>query len=88
MYRIVLTRRAEKDLAAIPQEHRIRIENALERFAASPGQRHDIVKVKDSPRIVPRYRLRIGEYRATFYMHHDVLIIEILTVGKKKNFSY
>jgi mRNA interferase RelE/StbE len=88
LYRIVLTRRAEKDLAAIPQEHRIRIENVLEQFAASPGQRHDIVKVKDSPKIVPRYRLRIGEYRATFYMHHDVLIIEILTVGKKKNFSY
>ncbi|MFA4823669.1 MAG: type II toxin-antitoxin system RelE/ParE family toxin [Methanoregula sp.] len=88
MYRIFLTRRAEKDLAAIPQEHRIRIENALERFAASPDQRHDIVKVKDSPKTVPRYRLRIGEYRATFYMHHDVLIIEILAVGKKKNFSY
>jgi mRNA-degrading endonuclease RelE of RelBE toxin-antitoxin system len=80
LYKIVLTRRAEKDLAAIPQEHRIRIENVLERFAASPDQRHDIVKVKDSPKIVPRYRLRIGEYRATFYMHHNVLIIEILTV--------
>jgi len=88
VYRVVLSRRAEKDLASIPQEIRIRIELALERFAASPDQRCDVVKVRDSPKKVPRYRLRIGEYRATFFIHHDVLIIEIITIGKKENFSY
>ena len=88
MYQIKLSRRAEKDLVNIPGEQRIHIELAMERFAASPGQRHDVVKVKDSPKNAPRYRLRIGEYRATFFLHNDLLIIEIITIGMKKNFSY
>ena len=88
MYKIKLSRRAEKDLRKIPQEHRIHIEVALERFAAAPDQRHDVVKVQDSPGNLPRYRLRIGGYRATFFIWHDLLIIEIITIGKKENFSY
>lgn len=88
MYQIRLSRRAEKDLAAIPQEHRIRIEQKLEEFAAHPEERHDVVKVRDSPKVAPRYRMRIGEYRVTFFIFHDILLIEIITIGKKKNFEY
>lgn len=88
MYRIFLSHRAEKDLKKIPQENRIRIELALERFAENPENHHDVVKVRDSPKKYPRYRLRMGEYRATFFIHHDVLVIEIISIGKKKNFDY
>jgi mRNA interferase RelE/StbE len=88
VYQIKLSRRAEKELSLIPQKHRIRIEHALEGFATSPGQRHNVVKVKDSPKKAPRYRLRIGEYRATFFIYHDMLLIEIITIGKKENFEY
>jgi len=88
VYQIKLSRKAEKDLAAIPQEHRIHIEQKLEEFAAHPGARHDVVKVRDSPKVAPRYRMRIGEYRATFFILHDILLIEIITIGKKKNFEY
>ena len=88
MYQIKLSRRAEKDLASIPQDIRIHIELALERFAKNPDMRHDVVKVRDSPRVMPRYRLRVGEYRVMFFIHNDILIIEIITIGKKKNFKY
>ena len=88
MYQIKLSRKAEKDLAKIPQEHRIHIEQALEKFAEHPDQRHDVVKVRDSPKVAPRYRIRIGEYRATFFIYHNMLLIEIITIGKKENFSY
>jgi mRNA interferase RelE/StbE len=88
VYQIKLSRRAEKDLAAIPLVHRIPIEEKLEEFAAHPGARHDVVKVRDSPKMAPRYRMRIGEYRATFFIFHDILLIEIITIGKKKNFDY
>jgi len=88
VYQIKLSRKAEKDLAVIPQEHRIHIEQKLEEFAAHPGARHDVVKVRDSPKVAPRYRMRIGEYRATFFILHDILLIEIITIGKKKNFEY
>jgi mRNA interferase RelE/StbE len=88
VYQIRLSARAVKDLGAIPREHRLHIEQALERFASHPEQKHDVVKVRDSPKTSPRYRLRVGEYRATFFMHHDILFIEIITIGKKKNFTY
>lgn len=88
MYQILLSRRAKKELLSFPEEHRIHIELALKKFAASPDQRHDVVKIKDSPKVPPRYRLRMGEFRATFFIHHDLLVIEIITIGKKQNFSY
>jgi mRNA interferase RelE/StbE len=88
VYQIKLSRRAENELSLIPQEQRIRIEHALEGFATNPGQRHNVVKVKDSPKKAPRYRLRIGEYRATFFIYRDMLLIEIITIGKKENFEY
>ena len=80
MYQIFLSHRAENDLKKIPQDTRIRIELALERFATNPDLRHDVVKVKESLKKTPRYRLRIGEYQATFFIHRDILIIEIITV--------
>jgi mRNA-degrading endonuclease RelE of RelBE toxin-antitoxin system len=88
VYQILLSRRAKKELLSFPEEHRIHIELALKKFAASPDQRHDVVKIKDSPKVPPRYRLRMGEFRATFFIHHDLLVIEIITIGKKQNFSY
>jgi mRNA-degrading endonuclease RelE of RelBE toxin-antitoxin system len=88
VYQIKLSRRAEKDLVSIPQDIRIPIELALERFAKNPDMRQDVVKVRDSPKVMPRYRLRVGEYRVMFFVHHDMLIIEIITREKKKNFRY
>jgi len=88
VYQIKLSRRAEKDLVSIPRDIRIHIELALERFAKNPDMRHDVVKVRNSPKVMPRYRLRVGEYRVLFFIHHDILIIEIITIGKKKNFTY
>ena len=88
LYQIFLTRRAKKDLLSIPEKDRLRIATALKRYAADPIGHHDVVKVRDSPKNTPRYRLRIGEYRATFFIHHDLLILEIITIGKKENFSY
>jgi mRNA interferase RelE/StbE len=88
VYQIKLSQRAEKDLVSIPQDIRIHIELALERFAKNPDMRHDVVKVRNSPKVMPRYRLRVGEYRVMFFIHHDILIIEIITIGKKKNFKY
>jgi mRNA-degrading endonuclease RelE of RelBE toxin-antitoxin system len=88
VYQIRLSRRAEKELVRIPPDNRVPIELALKRFAEHPDLRHDVVKIRDSPKVVPRYRIRIGEYRATFFIYHDILLIEIITIGKKKNFEY
>lgn len=87
-YRVLFTHTAEKSFAALPQKARIRIEIALENFAADPFHRQDVKKVKGCPPNTPRYRIRIGEYRATFRIIQDRLIICVVAVGKRENFDY
>jgi mRNA interferase RelE/StbE len=87
-YRVKFTHSAEKSFALLPQKARIRIEIALEKYAAHPFDRQDVRKVKGCPPEKPRYRMRIGEYRATFRILQDQLVICVVAVGKKKNFEY
>ncbi len=88
VYEVMFTHSAEKAFAGLPQAARIRIEIALERYAADPFHRRDIRKVKGCPADRPRYRIRIGEYRATFRIIQDRLIVCVVVVGKKENFDY
>ena len=87
-YRVKFTHSAEKAFAALPQTARIRIEIALENYAANPFHRQDVKKLRGCPPEKPRYRIRIGEYRATFRIIQDQLIVCVVAVGKKKNFRY
>jgi mRNA interferase RelE/StbE len=87
-YRVRFTRSAEKAFAALPQPARIRIEIALENFAADPFHHHDVRKVKGCPPDKPRYRLRVGEYRVSFRIIQQHLVVCVIAVGKKKNFEY
>ena len=87
-YQVKFTHRAEKTFAALPRVARIRIAIALEKYAADPFHRHDVKKVKGCPPDKPRYRIRIGEYRATFRIILDHLVMCVVAVGKKKNFEY
>jgi len=87
-YRVLFTRRAEKSFVVLPQKARISIEIALEKYAADPFHRHDVKKVKGCPPGTPRYRIRVGEYRITFRIIQDQLVICVVAVGKKKNFEY
>jgi mRNA-degrading endonuclease RelE of RelBE toxin-antitoxin system len=87
-YRIKFTRSAEKKFVALPRSARIRISIALEQYAADPFHRSDVKNVRGCPADKPRYRIRIGEYRATFRIIQDQLILCVVAVGKKKNFEY
>jgi mRNA-degrading endonuclease RelE of RelBE toxin-antitoxin system len=80
------TRRAEKKFAALPQTTRIRIIQSREKYASDPFQYHHVKKVKGCPADKPRYRMRIGEYRATFRIIQDRLIVCVVAVGKKEKF--
>ena len=88
IYQVKFTSRAEITFTALPRMARIRIAIALEKYAADPFHRHDVKKVKGCPPDTPRYRIRIGEYRATFRIIQDHLVICVVAVGKKKNFEY
>jgi mRNA interferase RelE/StbE len=85
-YQVKLTRRAENVFAALPREARIRIAIALERYAANLFHRHDVKKVRGCPPETPRYRIRISEYRATFRIIRDQLVICVVRCPKKEEF--
>lgn len=87
-YRVTFTSRAERAFTSLYQAVRIRIAIALEKYADNPFHRHDVKKVKGCPPEKPRYRIRIGEYRATFRIIQDRMIICVVAVGRMKNFEY
>jgi mRNA-degrading endonuclease RelE of RelBE toxin-antitoxin system len=75
----------EKQIADIPKELIARVLDDLEGFAAGLDyKRYDVRKVRDSPADVPRYRMRSGNYRVTFFLHHDKMIIEVISIRRKK----
>jgi len=88
VYHVRFTHSAEKRFVALPQSARVRIGIALERFAADPFHHQDVKKVQGCPSDTPRYRIRTGEYRVTFRIIQDHLVICVVAVGKKKNFTY
>jgi mRNA-degrading endonuclease RelE of RelBE toxin-antitoxin system len=87
-YRVKFSRKAEKKLNSIPQLSRIRIENALKSFVDDMYGHHDVVRIKGSPKELPSYRIRAGEYRASFVIWNDVMIVLVFNIGKKENLEY
>ena len=86
-YLVKFSEKAEKNLKKIPQFARVKIERALKSFAEDIYGHHDVVRIKGSPKDTAGYRIRAGEYRASFVIWHDVMIVFVIEVGKKKNFE-
>ena len=87
-YEVMFTRSAERSLAALPKSVRLRIEAAIVGYAADPHRRRDVRKVRGCPAEKPRYRLRVGDYRATFRIIQDRLVVCVVAIGKKEGFEY
>lgn len=89
-YRVLIPSHAKKQLRDIPREFASRILDALEGFAQDLDYvRWDVRKVKDSPKHHPRYRLRSGDFRVILFIAHDTLIIEVISVRRRKgNLKY
>ncbi len=60
MYRVRLSRQAQRDLDRLPEEIWLRIEAAL-RELKEPARPHGSAKIRGSS---DTYRIRIGDYRA------------------------
>ncbi|MCH7762927.1 MAG: type II toxin-antitoxin system RelE/ParE family toxin [Candidatus Marinimicrobia bacterium] len=81
MVKIHLTRRAEKQIKALPGTVRNRVLGKLKALQRNPLS-GDIkkLKVKQS-----RYRLRVGDYRIIYDIEKESAICMILTVRHRKD---
>ncbi len=84
-YEILIPRRVERQIKELPRKFAVHILDDLEGFADSLDyKRYDVRKIVDSPKDVPRYRMRSGNYRVIFFILHDRLVIEVISVRRKK----
>ena len=78
-WRIAYTRRAERDLRAIDPPVVERVQEAIERLAAT-GQ-GDVARLRGYS---DRWRLRVGPWRVLFAYDFDTRTISVLTVGHRR----
>lgn len=87
-YQVKCTCRAEAAFASLPRFSRIRIAFALDQYAHHSVHHHDVRKMKGCFEDKPGYRIRIGQYQATFRIIQLKLLICVVAVGKKENYDY
>ena len=81
VYRIVVTRPAQKQLLKLPKEATDRLQMAIDNLAHDPRP-SGVKKLKGSP----DYRIRVGDYRVIYSIFDVVLLVEIVKVGQRGNF--
>jgi len=84
-YEILVPRHVEQQIAKIPRGFATRILDDLEGFAGGLDyRRYDVRRIVDSPKNAPRYRMRSGNYRVLFFILHNRLVIEVISIRRKK----
>jgi mRNA interferase RelE/StbE len=78
IYRLVYTRRAERDIKKLESKTKDRIGKALLRYSEEPLRFAE----KLSDPILGEYRFRIGDYRVVFDVEGDEIIV--LRVGHRR----
>lgn len=80
MFKIVVTRTAQKDLARLDVAVQRRIVIAIDSLAF--GLNPNCKKLKGS---LADYRLRVGDYRVVFEVTQSQLIIQVIRIAHRKD---
>jgi mRNA-degrading endonuclease RelE of RelBE toxin-antitoxin system len=84
-YEILVPQHVEKQIANIPPDFATRNQDDHEGFADGLDyKRYDVRRIVDSPKTAPRYRMRSGNYRVLFFILHNRLVIEVISIRRKK----
>ena len=80
--RVLISKKALKELQNIPQHERDLIKDRISKLAFFPLARLDVQKMRGYDNV---YRLRVGDYRVLFEYEKDERIVKILKIGKREN---
>ena len=80
--KILISRKALKELQSIPQSERELLKDRISKLAFFPLARLDVQKLRGYDNV---YRLRVGNYRVIFEYHKKERTVKILKIGKREN---
>lgn len=69
-----------RDIKRLPNSAQDKILSAIYGLADDPRP-HNCIKLTDRP----EYRLRVGNYRVVYFIHDQVITVEITEVDDRKN---
>jgi mRNA interferase RelE/StbE len=78
-YTIRFTPYAQKALASLPKQIRLRITGAINDLQANPRPRG----CKKLEAQEDNYRIRVGDYRVIYHIEDDILIVLILDINHR-----
>lgn len=81
MYHVTVTKNAQKDLRQLPRDVAIRVLEKMQVLAENPFAPNNNVKALAGGE---GYRLRVGDYRAVYYIHEQALVLELVRVKHRK----
>ena len=81
-WKVEYTKTAREQLKKLPNDIALRIMKYMDKRAAeAPRQYGKAMKGE----YTGRWRYRVGDYRVVCSLHDDVLVIEVVRVGHRKN---
>ena len=84
MYCIAFTKRAHKALLKMPTDIARRIRERLDRIATDPYAKHtNVTRLQNRP----GYRLRVGDWRVIYEIEGDELVILVLRIGPRGEYT-
>ena len=81
MFKITYSKEAIKNLSKMPKQWQERICEKLFLLAQNPYAPNNNVKMLGGGK---GYRLRVGDYRAVYYLHNNALIIEVVKIKHRR----
>ena len=80
MYELRFSLAAAKVLKKAPREVAVRIRLKLDELAVDPFNTPNVKKLTDHP----GYRLRVGDWRVLYLVEREVLVVQVVEIGHRK----
>lgn len=86
IYKIVVTKKAQKELDKLPARVADKIADEIEKLAENPRpngyKKLTEFRIPHAPRDL--YRIRIGDYRAVYSIEDNILTVQVFKVANRK----
>jgi mRNA interferase RelE/StbE len=81
MYQVVINKKAQKEIDALPSYIKGSVDEHILALGANPRPQ-GCIKLKGGDNL---YRIRIGEYRVVYAIEDEIRIIEIVKVAHRRD---